>query len=80
MDKSTLQSIRERSSHRKYLPQQLTEQQLETIVQAALQAPSAVNAQPWHFSVVQDQELLKRVHQAAAQTAREMDASKRPSR
>ena len=80
MDKSTLQSIRERSSHRKYLPQQLTEQQLETIVQAALQAPSAINAQPWHFSVVQDQALLLRINQAAAKHARKRPANTRSPR
>ncbi|MDR1858423.1 MAG: nitroreductase family protein [Treponema sp.] len=34
---------------------------LELIVQTGVRAPSAVNRQPWHFTVVQDLELAKRI-------------------
>jgi nitroreductase len=34
---------------------------LDLILQAGVRAPSAGNRQPWHFTVVQDQELAKRV-------------------
>ena len=33
----------------------------ELIVQAGVRAPSAANRQPWHFTVVQDLDLAKRV-------------------
>lgn len=80
MEKTALQSIRERSSHRRYLEEQLTEQQLAAIVDAALQSPSAVNAQPWHFSVVQDQDLLDTINRAAARHALEHEEKTRSSR
>lgn len=80
MEKSTLQSIRERSSHRRYLPGQLSEEQLQSILSAGLQAPSAINAQPWHFTVVQDQALLDRIHAAAAAHALRRDPGARSPR
>ncbi len=60
-----LQVISSRRSHRKYTETQLTEESLNTILQAALESPSARNRQPWHFSVVQDAELIQKVHDAA---------------
>jgi nitroreductase len=48
---------------------QLSEEQLNTLLDAALASPSANNRQPWHFSVVQNQELLNKVHKAASDTA-----------
>lgn len=58
-------AIMARRSIRDYADTQLTEEQLSALVEAALAAPSAVNSQPWHFSVVQDQALLDRIHEAA---------------
>jgi len=34
---------------------------LDTILQAGVNSPSAANRQPWHFTVVQDQNLAKRI-------------------
>ena len=34
---------------------------IETIVQAGIQAPSAMNTQPWHFSVITDAVVLKQI-------------------
>lgn len=50
----TLRLISARRSHRAYQATQLTEEQLETLLAAGVQAPSAVNRQPWHFTVVQN--------------------------
>lgn len=36
----------------------VSQEDLETILAAGLNAPSAVNSQPWHFSVITDAELL----------------------
>lgn len=54
----TLRLIEERRSHRAYSPLPLTEEMIRALVKAGLESPSAVNRQPWHFSVVQDQQLL----------------------
>jgi len=40
---------------------------LERLIDAAIQAPSAVNRQPWAFTVVRDRALLDRVASAARQ-------------
>ncbi|MDL2206815.1 nitroreductase family protein [Eubacteriales bacterium OttesenSCG-928-N13] len=59
------QAILDRRSNRGYEPAPLTPEQVQTLVDAALASPSAVNGQPWHFSVVSDQALLGRIHEAA---------------
>lgn len=38
---------------------------LERLIDAAIQAPSAFNAQPWHFTVIQEPALLDRISVAA---------------
>ena len=61
-----LQAISNRRSHRAYFSEQLTEEALCSILRAGLEAPSARNRQPWHFSVVQNAALLQEVHDEAA--------------
>ena len=61
-----LQAISNRRSHRSYKKEQLTEEILSAILKAGLEAPSARNRQPWHFSVVQDDDLIQLVHDEAA--------------
>lgn len=53
-----LKAIRDRRSTRGFSGEQLTEEQLQALLDAALQSPTARNTQMWHFSVVQDQKLL----------------------
>lgn len=48
-----LEAIRTRRSVRKYRPESIPEEKLETILEAARLAPSAGNRQPWRFVVVQ---------------------------
>ncbi|MDR2618556.1 MAG: nitroreductase family protein [Treponema sp.] len=39
----------------------VTRAELDLIIQAAIRAPSASNRQPWHFTVVQNQDLAKQI-------------------
>ena len=57
-----LQTISNRRSHRAYKTDQLPEDVLAAILKAGLEAPSARNRQPWHYSVVQNAELIQEVH------------------
>lgn len=50
-----IQTILERRSWRSYEARQIQEEQLEQILQCGLWAPSAMNQQSWHFTVVQNQ-------------------------
>ena len=61
-----LQVISNRRSHRAYKENQLPEEVLSAILKAGLESPSARNRQPWHFSVVQNPELIQEVHDEAA--------------
>jgi nitroreductase len=50
----TLQAILSRRSVRKYRAEPVAAEDLEWILEAGRQAPSAGNRQPWHFVVVTD--------------------------
>jgi len=55
----TLKNIAGRYSCRDFKDTPLSEEQIETLVSAALSAPSARNIQPWHVIVVTDKTLLE---------------------
>lgn len=57
-----LKAIYGRRSNRGYSEVQLTEEQLQAIIDAALASPTARNLQYWHFSVVQNQEFLNEMN------------------
>ncbi|MCL1978759.1 MAG: nitroreductase family protein [Methanomassiliicoccaceae archaeon] len=54
----TVRAIMERRSIRKYKPQQITEQELNTIIECGLNAPSGMNTQNWHLTVIQNAGLI----------------------
>ncbi|MDR3565307.1 MAG: nitroreductase family protein [Negativicutes bacterium] len=47
-----LQAIKERRSIRKYRPEPIPDELLETLVKNAMWAPSGMNTQPWKFVVL----------------------------
>ncbi len=49
-----LKTIKNRRSIRKYLSDQINDDELEMILESAIYAPTGHNDQPWHFTVVQD--------------------------
>lgn len=57
----TLAIIRKRRSIRKYKPDQISDSDLEAILEAAIWAPSAMNQQKWHFTVIQNKEMLQKI-------------------
>jgi nitroreductase len=74
MTNPVLTAISERRSIRQYKPEQITEGQLQALLQAAVESPSARNLQPWHFTVVQDAAMLAEVNtEATAILGREGD-------
>ncbi len=56
-----LEVIRNRRSIRKYQKREIPPETLETLLRAAMQAPSARNLQPWEFIVVQDRDMLAKI-------------------
>ncbi len=53
-----LENIASRTSIRQFTSEPVSEQQIETLLKAAMAAPSALNRQPWRFVVVTDREQL----------------------
>lgn len=53
-----IENIKKRRSIRKYLPEQIKETELNEIIEAGVYAPSAHNDQSWHFTVIQNKELI----------------------
>lgn len=56
-----IELIKTRRSIRKYSNQDVSEEQLEKLLTAAMYAPSARNQQPWHFVVVDQPEILEAI-------------------
>ena len=61
--KEFLAIIHKRRSVRVYKSGKVTDEQLETILEAARWAPSGANTQPWEFVVTRDREKMKKVRQ-----------------
>lgn len=54
----TINTILMRTGTTEYLTEQIKEEELNTILKCGIAAPNAYNAQNWHFSVVQNKEIL----------------------
>lgn len=63
-----------RRSIRRYKDQAVEQEKIDKILRAAMQAPSAVNQQPWEFIVVRDKENLKKLAGISAYSRMVADA------
>ena len=59
--------LESRRSHRKYRSDQIGEVELKAIMEAAVYAPSAMNQQKWHFTVIRDREMLAKIAETIRQ-------------
>lgn len=73
MKNEVLQAIQNRNSTRKYKKGQITEEELQTLLEAGIQAPSASNAQPWHFTVIQNKAFIDHMSDVAKENMIESD-------
>jgi nitroreductase len=62
-------AIYSRRAVRAYTKRRVEPEVVRRLLDAAIRAPSAVNAQPWAFVVVQDAALMKRISDRAKQLA-----------
>ena len=65
---AALQVIMTRTSCRMFQNKEVEQDKVETMLKAAMAAPTALNAQPWHFIVVTDKEMLKQLSTASPHT------------
>jgi len=69
-----LEAIRTRRSIRKYKPDAVNDKTLETVLEAARQAPSWANTQCWHFVVVRNAEIKSKLSDTLSETNPARDA------
>lgn len=65
-----IEAIMDRRSIRVYKPDQVDQAKLDTIVQCAINAPSALNKQSWEIRVVQNADLLKSINDRFVEDAK----------
>lgn len=58
---AAMKVIQDRRSIREYSPEPVSEEDLDLILEAARQAPSGENAQPWRFVVIKDHATRKKL-------------------
>jgi len=53
-----IKCIYTRRSIRRYLSKKVPKRLIDELLNAGVMAPSAMNSQPWHFTIVEDKELI----------------------
>lgn len=69
-DNLIVETIMNRRSVRAYQPEQIDQSQLDTILQCAINAPSALNKQSWEIRVIQNPYLLSRINKSFVEKAK----------
>jgi len=57
----TIEVIKRRRSIRKFKPEQIPDAYLQEILECAILAPNARNQQKWHFTIIQNKEMLNKM-------------------
>lgn len=60
INNETMRSIMARRSYKMFDGKAIDDESLDTIVTAGLYAPTGMNRQPWHFTVIRSPEMLER--------------------
>ena len=72
-ENEVLTTIKKRRSVRAFQENPITAEELQTVLEAARYAPSAGNQQLWHFTVIQDPQLLAELNVSAKAGAAQID-------
>lgn len=71
MNNQVLDTIKKRRTTRAYLSEQIKKEQLQIVLEAGLYAPSAHNQQSWHFTVIQNQNLIAELNKVSKEIAKD---------
>ncbi|MDR3592616.1 MAG: nitroreductase [Negativicutes bacterium] len=69
----TLIAIKQRRSTRAFKDEQIKDDELQAVIEAGTWAPSARNQQAWHFTVIQDKQVLTALNQETKKAALQLD-------
>jgi nitroreductase len=62
IDNEVLRAIRARRSTRKFTDEQISAEQLDILLEAAIWAPSGSNSQSWLFTAIQNRDVLEKLN------------------
>lgn len=77
MNNIVTENILERRSVRSYNSDPVSQEDIEKIVECAINSQSAMNSQPWHLSVVTNKELLGEIDKKVVESLIDTPAGKR---
>ena len=61
MTEEMLNLIRKRRTIRRFTEEDVSEEQVDTLVEMAMCAPNRLDRQPWHFLIIRDKDLQKQI-------------------
>jgi nitroreductase len=71
--KDVFEVINSRRSVRNYKDEQITDEEIEKIINAGIMAPTARGDQPWHFTIVQDLAMLQEINDSSLKIMKDSD-------
>ncbi|TQD25433.1 nitroreductase family protein [Methanolobus vulcani] len=60
-ENAVIENIKSRRSVREYTDEDVSDEDIKTIIDAGIHAPSGFDSQPWFFVVVKNREMMKRM-------------------
>lgn len=60
-----LKTIKNRRSIRGFKPEQIKQEELDQIIESGIYAPSGHNTQPWHFTVIQNRDVINHINKVS---------------
>lgn len=68
-----MEIIKSRRSVRNYSQEQIKDNELENILDAAIYAPTGHYDQPWHFTIIQNQDIINEINEGAKEAMKQME-------
>jgi nitroreductase len=68
-----LKTIKSRRSVRSFRQEPIKQEELDMIIEAAIYAPSGHNTQPWHFTVIENREVISHINSVSKEFMAKMD-------
>ncbi|MGE5327885.1 MAG: nitroreductase family protein [Deltaproteobacteria bacterium] len=68
-----LKTIKSRRSIRAFKSEQIKQEELNLIIEAGIHAPSGHNTQPWHFTVIQNRDVINHISNVSKEVMATVD-------
>ncbi len=73
LSNDTLRTIKNRRSTRDFKEEQINDDELQAVLEAGMYAPNAGDRQAWHFTVIQNPELISWLNREAKENAKQVE-------